>query len=241
MEKKYSQEEVDELLNKQKEELRKETVVFIAEKSSEIAEKKAQTMAIEIAEKYKWLTYEEKQFDQDKKQLEFFINEKAFPSDMTLWKMLMNRQLGRELGLNLIQTINWIAWVNWRPAVYGETYLSLITKKWYKINVVKETDEEVQIELEWPNWKAKWSFTKKEAELAWLWKNVYLKYPKRMLRYKAIRNAQNILCPEIMWWAYLVDESEEIQNIKSTWWESEVAEAQRVLENIIIPNQKQDE
>ena len=61
-----------------------------------------------------------------------------------------------------------------------------------------------------------------------------------MLRYKAIRNAQNILCPEIMWWAYLVDESEEIQNIKSTWWESELAEAQRVLANI-IPNQKQDE
>ena len=33
-----------------------------------------------------------------------------------------------------------------------------------------------------------------------------------MLRYKAIRNAQNILCPEIMWWAYLYEEAQEVQS-----------------------------
>jgi len=32
-----------------------------------------------------------------------------------------------------------------------------------------------------------------------------------MLRYKAIRNAQNILCPEIMGGAYLNEEAEEIK------------------------------
>lgn len=236
----YSEEEVKELLEKQKDELRKETVSFISEKSLEIAEKKAEVMAIEIAEKNRELSYEEKKFEQDKKELQFYIKEGALPADMTLGKMMINRQLGRELWLTLIQTINWIAFVNWKPSVYWETFLSLIVKHWYKINVLQETEEFVEVELEWPNWKQKWSFSKKEAELAWLWKNVYLKYPKRMLRYKAIRNAQNILCPEIMWWAYLVDETHEVTNVTTTWWEEELNEAQRVLANI-IPNKTQDE
>lgn len=208
----FTQEEVNKMLENQKEELRKETVWFIAEKSSDIAEKKAKELALVIAEQYKDLSIEEKQFEQDKKQLEFYVQQWALPSDMTLWKMMINRQLWRELWLSLIQTINWIAFVNWRPSVYWETYLALITKNWYKINVLQEEDECVEIELDWPNGKQKWKFTKQDAEKAWLWKNVFLKHPKRMLRYKAIRNAQNILCPEIMWWAYLYEEAQEVQS-----------------------------
>lgn len=239
MTKNFTQEEVDEMLENQKENLRKETVWFIAEKSTEIAEKKANKLAIKIADEYKDLTIEQKQFEQDKKQIEFYIEQWALPSDMTLGKMMINRQLWRELGLSLIQTINWIAFVNWRPSVYWETYLALITKNWYKINVIKETQEEVEIELEWRNWKQKGKFTKEEAQKAWLWKNVYLKYPTRMLRYKAIRNAQNILCPEIMWWAYLQEEAEELKADTITWWEYEVVEAQKVIDNL-NSNQNQD-
>lgn len=209
-EKTFTQEEVQKLLDLQKEQLRQETVWFIAEKSTEIAEKKATNMALIMAEQYKELSIEEKLFEQDKKQLLFYIDDKALPADMTLWKMMMCRQLGRELGLSLIQTINWIAFVNWKPSLFWETYLSLITKNGYKINVLEETEESVEIELVWPNGTQKWKFTKKEAELAQIWKNVYLKYPKRMLRYKAIRNAQNILCPHITWGAYLTDEAEEV-------------------------------
>lgn len=240
MEKTYSQEEVNELLERQKEDLRKETVTFISEKAMELADKKAQSMALELAEQYKDLSLEERKFEQDKKQLQFYIEEWALPSDMTLGKLMIIRQLWREIWLNLIQCINWIAFVNWKPAVYGETYLSLITKNWYKINVIKETDDEVEIELVWPNGKQNGSFSKKDAELAWLRKNVYLKYPKRMLRYKAIRNAQNILCPEIMCWANLVDEANEIINVTTTWWDEELNEAQRVLNNI-IPNQSKND
>lgn len=212
----FTQEEVNELLEKQKDELRKETVSFIAEKAEEIAWKKANALAIQIAEDYKELTIEEKLFEQDRKQLRFYVEQWALPSDMNLGKMMMNRQLWRELWLSLIQTINWVAFVNWKPTIYWETYLSLITKRGYKINVIKENDTEVEIELDWPNWKQTWKFTKADAEKAWIRKNVYLKYPTRMLRYKAIRNAQNILCPEIMCWAYLYEEANEIPQQQTT-------------------------
>lgn len=224
----YSEEEVQALLEEKEKELKSKALAWVEEKAQE----KAEIRAIAIAEGYRELSAEEKRFEQDKKQLEFYIQEWALPQDLTLWKMMMNRQLWRELGLSLIQTINWIAFVNWRPAVYWETYLSLITKNWYKINVIEETEEKVEIELEGPNWKQKWSFTKDEAIKAWLWKNVYLKYPIRMLRYKAIRNAQNILCPEIMWWAYLVEEEKEIINEVQTWSEEEKQKASEILEKI---------
>ena len=207
----YSDEEVQALLEEKEKELKSKALAWVEEKAQE----KAEIRAVAIAEEYRELSAEEKRFEQDKKQLQFYIEEWALPQDMTLWKMMMNRQLGRELWLSLIQTINWIAFVNWRPAVYWETYLSLITKNWYKINVIEETEEKVEVELVWPNWAQKWSFTKKEAEKLWvLSKWVWAKYPIRMMRYKAIRNAQNVLCPEILGWAYLAEEAREIEEVQ---------------------------
>ena len=34
------------------------------------------------------------------------------------------------------------------------------------------------------------------------------------MRYKAIRNAQNVLCPEILGWAYLAEEAREIEEVQ---------------------------
>ena len=204
----YSEEEVQELLEKQKQELKEQTKEFIEKKSQELWEVKA----VRLAEEYRELSLEEKQFHQDKKQIEFYVREWALPEGMNLWKMMICRQLWRELWLSFMQTMNWIAFVNWKPSVYGETYLSLIVKAWYKINVIEETQEKVEIELVWPNGSQKWSFTKKEAEKLWvLSKWVWAKYPIRMMRYKAIRNAQNVLCPDILGWAFLVDEAREIE------------------------------
>lgn len=210
-EKLYTQQEVEEIIKQKEIEIKEKALVWVEEKAQEKAEIRAQALALQFRE----LTPEEQQFERDKRQIEFYVAEWALPQDMTLWKMMMNRQLGRELWLSLIQTINWIAFVNWRPAVYWETYLSLITKNWYKINVIEETEEKVEVELVWPNWAQKWSFTKKEAEKLWvLSKWVWAKYPIRMMRYKAIRNAQNVLCPEILGWAYLAEEAREIEEVQ---------------------------
>lgn len=227
-EKKYTEQEVKELLEKEKIELKEKAKKWADEKAQEIAESRA----VIIAEEYRELSAEEKRFEQDKKQLQFYIEQWALPSDMTLGKMMMNRQLGRELWLSLIQTINGIAFVNGRPSVYGETYLSLITKAGYKINVISESEEKVEVELVWPNGTQKGSYTKEEAQKAWLWKNVYLKYPIRMLRYKAIRNAQNVLCPDILGGAYLYEEEQEIANVTVIWWESEAERAKTYLNKI---------
>lgn len=210
MEKKYTQEQLDKKLEEQKVKLKSEVKDWVDEKATELSEVRAVTLANEYKEKSPRM----KELEDDKQELQFYIDGWALPSDMTLAKMVMNRQLWKELWLSLIQTINGVAFVNGKPAVYGETYLSLITKAGYRIEVLEESNEKVEIELISPDWKhkQKWSYTKEEAKKAWQRKNVFLKYPKRMLRYKAIRNAQNVMCPHIMWGAYLVDEAEEIDN-----------------------------
>ncbi len=211
----YTALEVRGLLIQQQEDLKETAKEWVLEQAELLAPKLAKSQAIVLADEYRELTPRLKDLENDKKELQFYIDDWAIPEDMTLGKMVMCRQLGKELWLSLIQTMNWIAFIHWKPAIYWETYLSLITKNKYKINVISESVEKVEVELDWPNWKQKGSFTQKEAETAWLWKGVYLKYPARMLRYRAIRNAQNVLCPEIMWGAYLVDEAEEIYHGKN--------------------------
>lgn len=210
-EKLYTQQEVDEIIKQKETEIKEKALIWVEEKSQEKAEIRAQALALQFRE----LTPEEQQFERDKKQIEFYVTEWALPEGMNLWKMMINRQLGRELWLSFMQTINGVAFINWKPSVYGETFLSLIVKNWYKIKVLEETEEKVEVELEWPNGTQKWSFTKKEAEKLWvLSKWVWAKYPIRMMRYKAIRNAQNVLCPEILGWAYLAEEAREIEEVQ---------------------------
>jgi hypothetical protein len=83
-EKMYSQKELDDILEQERKRLREEAVSYIAEKSTEIAEKKANIMALQIAERQKELSIEERLFEQDKQQIQFYIEQQALPTDMTL-------------------------------------------------------------------------------------------------------------------------------------------------------------
>jgi len=209
-EKKYTQAEVDEIVKKEIDKLRNDTVWLIAEKATEIAEKKAKTMALTLANEYKELSPEMRKFEEEKARIKYFIQGWALPNDMNEQKMMMMQEFWKPLGLNLMQCINWMAFINWKPAIYWATYLSVLSKSWYKIKFLEKTPEKVSIELEWPNWKMTWTYTKQMAETAGQWKNIFIKYPVRMLTYKAVREAQMFLCPEIFDGVNLVEEEKEI-------------------------------
>lgn len=215
VEKSYTQKEVDEMLQKQKEELRKETVWFIAEKSAEIAEKKAESLALVKAEEYKELSPTMKKFQEEKEMVQYYANWGALPSDLNEAKLMMMKELAKPLWLWLMECISWMAFINWKPTIYGSVYLSLLTKKWINIEFLEKTSEKCKVKLTNENWKSmEWYFDKTMAVRAGIWKNVYLKYPETMLSYKAIREAQKFLCPEILGWMNLVEEEQEILDNK---------------------------
>lgn len=233
-EKKYSENELKLILEKQEIELRAKVKDYIDEKADE----KAEIRALAIVEENKEISPEMRRFEESKKMIQYYIQGGALPADMTEPKMMMLKEFWGNLGLSLMECISWMAFIKWKPSVYWAVFISLLTRNNYKIKFIKKTAEECEVELEWPNWKAKWFFNKEMAVKAGIWKDVYLKYPERMLSYKAIREAQNFLCPEILWWVYLVEEAWEIPNKKSvSWWTEDLKKAQDILDNL-TPNPK---
>lgn len=244
----YNQEQLDKKLEDQKKELLEKTKDFINEKSEEIAKWKAKKIALVLANEYKELSPEMKKFEDNKKMVQYYVEWWALPSDMNEQKMMMLKEFWAWMWLSLMECISWMAFINWRPAVYWSVYLWLLTKNKYKITFIKKTPEEVEVELEWPNWKQKWYFSKEMAQAAWIWKNVYLKYPTRMLSYKAIREAQNFLCPEILWWVILLEEADEYPEVKQIETEEQKEEkAEQKQKDLqekyknLNPNKKEDE
>lgn len=219
-EKTYSQVEVDKLLEAQKENLKEETKDWVNNKAKEIAEGKA----IVLAEDYKELSPEMKSFEDSKKMIQYYIEGWALPSDMNEQKMMMLKWFWDTMWLSLMECINWMAFINGRPTIYGSVFLGLLVKNKYKITFLTKTEVEVEVEIEWPNGKQKWYFSEEMAKTAWIWKNVYLKYPIRMLSYKAIREAQNFLCPEILWGVVLAEEVNEYPNLDKEKVEEEKKE-----------------
>lgn len=205
-EKMYTQKELDALLDLQKDELKEKSKDWVREKAEEIAK----SQALVLAEEYKELSPMMKKFEEDKKVIQYYIAWWALPADMNEQKMMMLKNFWEALGLSLMECITWMCFINGRPALYGSVYISMLTRNWYKIEFLEKTAEKVKVKLTWPNWEQEWYFDKKMAESAWIWKNVYLKYPTRMLSYKAIRDAQNFLCPDILGWVPLVEEADEI-------------------------------
>jgi hypothetical protein len=70
-EKLYTQQEVDEIIKQKETEIKEKALVWVEEKAQE----KAEIRAVAIAEEYRELSAEEKRFEQDKKQLQFYIEE----------------------------------------------------------------------------------------------------------------------------------------------------------------------
>jgi len=229
----FTKDEVETLLLERENQVKEKTKNWVLEKAEELAEKRAESKALVIAEQYKWLSQEMKKFEEEKIMIEYYQKDWALPWDLTVWKALMLKQFGWSLWLSFMECITWMCFINWRPALYWSVYLSLLTRNGYKIEFLEKTTEKVKVRITWKNWSQEWYFDKKMAETAWIWKNVYLKYPETMLSYKAIRAAQKFLCPEILGWIPLVEEADEIpasnpvttdsQDIKSTlensWFE----------------------
>lgn len=212
--------EAKQEFEEEKKKLREESVEFLQKKSEELAEKKA----LVIAEKYKELSPRMREFREQKEIVEFYVSWNALPIDMTAPKMLVMLEAWKALWLTFMECMTWMAFIKWRLTIFWPVYLSIISRAWYKIKFLNKDAKKVEVKLSWPNWEMSWEYTQEMAEKAGLWKDVYLKYPTRMLSYKAIREVQNFLCPEIMWGVILAEEINEYPTNHSNTTENELLE-----------------
>lgn len=110
---------------------------------------------------------------------------KGKPED-TLIAMMM----GSELGLNAMQSIQNIAVINGRPAIWGDALLALVQNH-PRFGGIEETFDESTMTATCTVWrkggtKHTQTFNQRDAELAGLWgRNTWKQYPKRMLSMRA--------------------------------------------------------
>jgi hypothetical protein len=119
------------------------------------------------------------------------------------------------LGLDAFQSLQRISVINGRATIWGDTALALVKKsgllvffkeeiferdgKMIAICSVQRVGEELHIS----------EFTQQDAELASLWgNNVWKKYPKRMLKYRARAFALRDVFPDVLDGLYLKEEIE---------------------------------
>jgi hypothetical protein len=121
---------------------------------------------------------------------------------------------GASLGLDAFQALQRISVINGRATIWGDTALALVKKSGLLVSFkeeifesgkmvarcsVQRVGEELHIS----------EFTQQDAELAGLWgNNVWKKYPKRMLKYRARAFALRDVFPDVLDGLYFKEEIE---------------------------------
>jgi hypothetical protein len=107
---------------------------------------------------------------------------------------------GRELGLSPMQAIQGIYVVNGRPSVAGRTLLAKVRQAGHRVEVSGDdkTGRCTITRHDDPEHPHTEEFTWADAERAKLTgKDTWKYYPKKMLRWRAISNCVDFVCPEV--------------------------------------------
>lgn len=148
---------------------------------------------------------------------------------------------GASLGLDAFTSLQRIAVINGRATIWGDTALSLVRKSGLMIKfeeVVDESDPQNMIAkciVQRTGEKEHISeYSQKEALLAGLWgNNVWKKYPKRMLKYRARAFALRDIFADVLDGLYLKEEMEGGEDFKNvTPLSEEPASNQQRFQNL---------
>lgn len=107
---------------------------------------------------------------------------------------------GQELGFSPMQAIQAIYVVKGKPQLSGQAWIAKVREAGHKLVVSDHTEKSCTVTIIRGDTGEEHSetFTWQDAERAKLaTSDTYLKYPKRMLLWRAVSNAATIACPEV--------------------------------------------
>lgn len=177
-------------------------------------------------------SYDPQAWGQMEKMAQTFIKSKALPSGIdSAEKLIVIFQAGRDFGLSATEAINGFYFVNGKLTIWGPVALSQVTKSGFKVEW-KECDEKsatVKISRE-DRGDITETFTIEDATKAGLNnKDIWKKYPKNMLKWKAFGNAVKFFCPEALHGFYLKEEMEGVEEEQGSNFTGEV--------NVVVEDQ----
>ncbi|HEX5430151.1 MAG TPA: hypothetical protein VFX17_03705 [Patescibacteria group bacterium] len=144
-----------------------------------------------------------------KEMANVFFQSRALPSHIqNAAQLMMIMQAGKELGMLPMESITNLYIVNGKVTLQGSGMLTKVLRAGIKVEWVSESETEAVVKLSGlgrPAYVSK--FTMAEAQKAGLTgKDVWRKYPKNMLRWRALTNGARVFCPDVIQGMYMMEE-----------------------------------
>jgi hypothetical protein len=146
-------------------------------------------------------------------------------------QIVMALQAGREVGLMPIQSINSFYLVNGNIRLWGSSVPGLLRRAGWQIKWQVSTVVRAEVVLISPKGEETLpeAFTIDDANTAGLTGklgDVYKKFPRNMLRWRALGNAIRFNCPEVLMGHYMVEEVSDFEEVET----KSIASREDVLE-----------
>lgn len=117
---------------------------------------------------------------------------------------------GYEAGMTPMESINSYYIVNGKVTIWGSAVLIQLRRAGYKVKWLKSDDKIAEVEISKGDEKHTEAYTIEEAVKSKLTgKDNWQKFPKEMLRHKAIGRGVRFFCPEVLGGFYLKEEIED--------------------------------
>jgi len=117
---------------------------------------------------------------------------------------------GHELGLKPMQAMSNIYVIEGKPAMSSQLMQSIAESRGVKIKMLKYTEEECRLELQYGDKEAEeFSFTKADVQRAGLSQKAgaaHTKYPRAMLHWRALSEGLRMYAPGVLLQSYTFDE-----------------------------------
>lgn len=156
-----------------------------------------------------------------------FIKSGALPAHIrNAETAMMIVQAGTEMGIPPMQALSTLYPVNGKIAMEGKAMLKKLRQGRVKVEWIESTDTKCSVTLTRPDDqtdKHTETFTIEDAQRAGLLgKDNWKKYPKDMLRWKALSRASRFHCPDISEGLYLLEEVADFEDSHARWTDSGV-------------------
>lgn len=167
-----------------------------------------------------------KNFEAFKTFADYFAWAKALPVNITnAPQLVMVMQAGFDMWMSTTDALQSLTMVSGKITMYWPKVIERVRSHWRKLKFEEEFERK-EFEKDGKKYKkwvwrckaifSKWDETREEtydmedAKTAWLLtKDNWIKYPKLMLRYRAVGNGVKFCCPEVLWGVAMYEEMKD--------------------------------
>lgn len=144
---------------------------------------------------------------------ETFLLSGALPVKMNKAQISVSLLAGYEVGLKPVQSVNSFYFVNGKVAIYGNIVIAMVMAAGHDVEWAENCDEnyaEVKITRGDNGRSMRAKLTMEQAKARGYYKNLWVTYPEKMLKYRAFGQIVSFLCADVLNGMVMGDDEEDV-------------------------------